>query len=146
MRERKVSIGLDFDEHVGIDQLCDLHHGGRRPDGSEELAVRAADFLPSTDVGDVDACPHDIVESSTSLLQRGLDIAQCLERLRAHVALPDDSAVGIGSRRAGHVNVGADAHRSGVADHRLPRPAAGDVLPHGTDVMLNPCYDRLRAC
>src|SRR5262245_57711503 len=105
-----VRVGFDFDEHVRVDQLGDLHHGCRRPDGSEELAVHPADFLPSTDVGDVHARPDDILESGASLLQCGLDVAKRLQRLRAHIAFADDSPVRIRRRRPGNMNMAIDAH------------------------------------
>lgn len=56
-----VGISLDLDQHVGIDQALDLHHRRRRPDGAEDLAVRAADVFPLRDVEHVDARAHDVL-------------------------------------------------------------------------------------
>ena len=119
-------FSFDFDEERGVDEGADLNHGGGRTDGAEELAVGAADRLPLGDVGDVDACADDVMKGSARLLERGLDGAEGLNSLKIRVAWADDAR-----RRdrgcAGDEDVLADANGAGVADDRLPWPAAGDV-------------------
>ena len=38
--------------------------------GAEDLAVGLADLLPVVDVDDVDACSHDVLQSSSRALER----------------------------------------------------------------------------
>ena len=39
-------------------------------------------MLPVTDVGDVDACPHDIFHSRPRFLERSMDILEHLDGLQ----------------------------------------------------------------
>src|SRR5512142_2031274 len=95
-------IGLDFDQHVRIDQAFDFDHGCNGPDVPEDFAVRAAYFLPLIDVGHVDACPNDVVERRACLLQRGFDGLEGLYGLRVGIALADQPG-GRHCRRARYV-------------------------------------------
>ena len=63
------------------------------------------------------------------LLQRPFDVAQRLHGLRVGIAVSDHIPLGVGGRRARHMDVRTHAHRARVADHRLPWRAARNVLP-----------------
>src|SRR6185436_2934516 len=108
-------VRFDLDEHRRIDQAADLDHASRRADVAEELAVRAADLLPFGDVRDVHARADDVLPRRTGALERRLDVAQRLDRLRVRVAGADELAVRVGGGRPRHVDVRADADRAGVA-------------------------------
>jgi hypothetical protein len=56
-------FGLDFDEHVRIDQVAHLDHGGRGPNGAEDLSMRPANGFPvADDVRDVNAGAHNVFQ------------------------------------------------------------------------------------
>ncbi len=123
-------LGLDLDEHGGIDQPSHLDHRRRRTDVAENLAVGAADFFPVLDVGDVHPRAHDVAERGSGLLERGSDVPKRLDRLRIGVAGPDDPAVGAGRGRPRNVDHVSDPDGPRVADDRLPGRAAREVPPH----------------
>ena len=89
----------------------------------------AADLFPFGNVGHVDARAHDVAQGRAGFCQRGFDVADGLDGLRAGVAHADNPSVRAGCGRAGNGNGVADAHRARVADNRLPRRSAGNVLP-----------------
>ena len=119
-------VGFDFDEELGVNEAADLNHGGGRTDGAEELAVGAADRLPLGDVGDIDAGADDVMKGCARLLECGLDGAEGLNGLKVRVARTDDARWRYRGC-AGDEDLLADANRTGVADDRLPWPAARDV-------------------
>jgi hypothetical protein len=121
-------VGLDLDQHVGIDQAPDFDHRGGRTDVAEGFAVRTADRLPLRDVGDVHAGAHDVAEGRARRGQRARYVGDRLSRLRVRVTLADDRAIGAGRRRSGHEHPVPDAHRARIADQRLPARAAGKIL------------------
>ena len=60
---------------------CVTMPGGRGTGGREGRAVRAADLVDRRRVGDVDPCPHDVVERRTRFGERALDDRQADLRL-----------------------------------------------------------------
>src|SRR5581483_1798976 len=120
-------VGLDLDEHVVVDQAADLDHRRGGPDLAEDLAVRRAVFLPQRDVGDEHARAHDVFQRRAERLQRLLDVADRLQRLRLGIADADDLAFLIGGGGAGDPDQVALPDRAGIADDRLPF-GAGRIL------------------
>lgn len=89
----------------------------------------AADGFPvASDVDDVDAGANDMLELRTGARERACDVGESLTRLRSGVANADELAVAAGCCRAGDVNPLTDAHRTGIADDRLPGGAGREVL------------------
>jgi len=122
-------FGFDFDQKSWVDELADLNHGGDRTDGAEEFAVGATDRLPLGDVGDEHAGANNVIKRSTGLRERSLNGAEGLHGLEVRIAKADD-ALRSDRSRAGDKDVLTDVNRAGIADNRLPWPAAGDVDAH----------------
>lgn len=75
-------VGFDFDEPFRRNEFADLHHAGSGADRAEEFAVRAADFLPFGDVGDVNARADDVFEARAGFGQGGFDEASPTPTMR----------------------------------------------------------------
>ena len=79
------------------------------------------------------------------LVQRGFDVAQRLQRLRVGVTHADDFTVRTGGRRAGNVHRIAYAHRSRIADNRLPGSSGRNIRSfHGR--LFSPIFCHEPAC
>src|SRR5438034_1631069 len=110
-------------------QLAHFDHARRGTNLAEKFSVRAAHLFPFGNVGDVNARAHDILQCRTGLRERGFDVADGLDGLRAGVAYAHNSSVGPRRRGSRNRDGVADAHRARVTDNRLPGRSAGNVLP-----------------
>src|SRR5687768_6541513 len=123
-------LGLDLDEHLGIDEPPHLDHARRRTDGAKCLSMRATDLLPPPDVGHVDPRADDVRQSCAGAREGGFDVSQRLSRLGIRVARANHAPGCVGRRRAGDVDGVADSDCARVANDRLPRRSARDILSH----------------
>src|SRR5215469_11348449 len=122
-----VCVGVDLEQHVGINQPSNFDHSRSRADVSKELTVRAPDLLPVLNVEHEHARPYHVFHARPRFLERGLNIPQNLDCLRIRIADADDLSVGAGGRCAGYMNVWADPNGSGVTNYWLPRSTTGDI-------------------
>src|SRR5690606_23201654 len=83
-------------------------------------AMDAPDGLPVVGVRHVDAGTDDVGQATARLVQRALDLAQDVVRLRGGIAGPDDVPRVVGCRRSGNVDEGANPHGARVADDPFP--------------------------
>jgi hypothetical protein len=77
---RRVGVGLDFDQHVGMNQAPHLDHRRCRRRRPENLPMSAGDLGKPRQVSGVDLCANDVNEGRTGSLERGGDIS---DRCRA---------------------------------------------------------------
>ncbi len=82
-------IRLDLDQHIRIDQSCNLHHRRRRPDSPEHFAMGSANILPLIDVHQIHTRSDHIGKRRAGLLERGFNRLQRLNRLGMGIPLPD---------------------------------------------------------
>src|SRR3954469_19360252 len=95
-----VGVCLDFDQHVGVNQLGDLHHRRRRTDRPEALTVGAPHVLPAQDVRNVNPRADHLLKRGASLFQRGFDVAKRLHGLAVDIPDRDYPSVGVGRGRS----------------------------------------------
>src|ERR1051325_7373129 len=67
------SVGFDFDEGVGVDELGDFNDGGGGADIFEDFAVDDGDFFPLGNIGDVHAGADDVGDFSAEGFDGALD-------------------------------------------------------------------------
>src|SRR3990172_4622126 len=131
---------LDLDQHPRVRQAAHLHHAGRRLHLPERLSVRPRRLLPAADVRQVDPRPDHVAERSARLLERLLDVAQRLLRLRVDVTLADERAVLSPGDRPRDVDRIPHPHRARKPDDVLVGAVGGDAPPlrHGLTGRTSP--------
>src|SRR5579862_2754786 len=98
------------------------------------------DLFPVLDVDDERPRAHHVFHARSRLVERGLDIAQNLQRLHIRVADSNNLSVRTGRGRAGYMHVRSNPNSSGVTNYRLPRSTTGDIraLHRRREVLLLP--------
>src|SRR6266567_6620211 len=79
-------VRLDLHQHFWRNQFAYFHHARRRPDLSEEFAMRSTHLLPLRDIRHEDTRPHNVLQRRACLGERRLDVPDRLHRLCAQVA------------------------------------------------------------
>jgi hypothetical protein len=123
---RNASVRLDFYAPFGVKECSDDHHGGRRADETEELAVDAARSLPVFYVSEIHAGTVDMFDGATCVFEGCSDERETLVGL-----LGDIGPVCPNGSGARYVNVIADADGAGEPDDWLEGRCAGDVSAMG---------------
>src|SRR5580698_4706629 len=98
--------------------------------------MSAADIFPLRDVADIDASPNHVGQRSAGLGQRGFNVADDLDGLAVVIARGDQFSLRVSGGGSRYLNVRSDAHRARVADLRLPRRAARNVLALHVGILL----------
>src|SRR5215471_5434495 len=104
------TVSLDFDQPFAIYETLDFYEGVGRPDGGEELSVRARRGLPRRHVGQHDPRPDDCLERKSGIRNRVRDDSQATHRLPMNVAGAGDSAVRRDRRSARNGQNVSNAH------------------------------------
>ncbi len=86
-------VGLDLDEHRGVDQGLNLDHCGGGRVAGEELAMRTPETRSESDVRHKHPGTHDIGHSSGQPLQRLLDDLQATPCLCVGIPRSEHAAV-----------------------------------------------------
>src|SRR5580704_3213608 len=121
-------VRLDLHQNLGRNYTRYLHHRSGRLYVVEIFAVGTPDLLPLRDVHNIDARAYDILHAGSRLRERALNILERLHCLRLNVPYADDLAIRPGRRGSRNMDVRSDFYRARVADDRLPRCAARNVL------------------
>src|SRR2546422_7597640 len=87
------------------------------------------------DLGQVHPGADDVADTGSGLLERVGDVAQSLDGLSVWISHANDPPLCVSRGRPRNVDNPANPDRPRVTNHRLPRRAAGDVLPaHGLSI------------
>jgi len=121
-------VRLDLHQNLGRNESRYLHHRSGRPYVAETFAVGTPNLLPLCDVHYIDARAYDVLHAGSRLRERALNILERLHCLRLNVPYADDLAIRPGRRGSRNMDVRSDFYRARVADDRLPRCAARNVL------------------
>src|ERR1700693_5775823 len=123
-----VRVGLDFHEHVGIDQTSDADHGGSRTNVVEKLTVGTTNLFPVSNIAHKGTRAYHIFHARPCFFESGLNILEGLKGLRVRVTHTHDLSVRPSCGSSGNMHVGTNLHRTRVTDNRLPGSTTGDVL------------------
>ena len=123
-------VGLDLDQHVGIDEAIHFNHRGGRTLCSEELRMGAAVLFPEFDVGDEHASADDIRANTSCLQQRHLDQLQAASGLLIGLTGRICATIFLDSGSSSDKHTASNPKRPTIADFVFPRCVGCDALFH----------------